>query len=213
MPRSVFLLAALLSAGCAIHRTNSDARRAWLDVSLDDPVEPDRVLAFLASYDPVMVGEQAVVPPSVADATAWLDAYRTESRHWIAEVVQGNDSFEPDDLPQGTIDELAGQLVALVLELGPVQRDQPGWPASANPYPWPSEDRELRTTLFGLYVQTGRLCPHASAALEGCEVQGRMGTDNLPWSMAALLLAKDPALKDTVRRDVEGAILEGLRSR
>mgnify|MGYP006971704893 CR=1 FL=1 len=211
MLRTTSILSALLCAGCAVHTVKSDARRAWLDVTLDDPVEPARVLAFLDSYDPIMVGDQAVTPPTVADAHAWLDSYRTEARHWIAEVVQGNDSFEPAALPQATLDELTEQLVELVLELGPPQIDQPGWPEAANPYPWPTQDRELRSTLFGLYLQTGRLCPHASSPLDGCLVHGETGTENLPWTMAAQLLAQDPTLIEGVARPAERTILEALR--
>ncbi len=152
MHRSSLVLTALLCAGCAVHQAKSDARRAWLDVNLDDPVQPSRVIAFLNSYDPMEVEGRAVVPPSVVEAQTWLDAYRTEARHWIDEVVAANDGFEPSDLPPATLDQLAIQLVDVVLEMGPTQADHPSWPQGANPYPWPTEDRELRGSLFGLYL-------------------------------------------------------------
>jgi hypothetical protein len=201
MPRPLPILAlALLVGGCAVHRAKSDAQRAWVDVSLDEPMEPSRVLAFLASYDPVMVGDRAVVPPTVVKARAWLDAHRTESRHWIDELVQANERFEPGDLPQATADLLCPQLGEVVLELGPIIQDQPGWPVDANPYPWPVSDGELRRSLFGLYLQTGRLCPDLGGD------QGNMG-----WSMAARLLALDPSLTDAISRPTEREALEALR--
>ena len=92
-----------------------------------------------------------------AEARVWLDAHRTEARHWIDEVVKANERFEARDLTQATTGELAKQLVATMLELGPIVDSQPGWPDEANPYPWPVADRELRRSLFGLYQQTGRL--------------------------------------------------------
>ncbi len=205
MPRCLPLLTAVLvCAGCALHRATSDARRAWLDVTLDNPVDPTRVLAFLDSYDPTAVGDREIVPPSVAAALAWLDAYRTESRHWITEVVQANEHFEPGDLPQETLDELAAQLVGVVLEMGPVQAEQSSWPEDANPYPWPTADGELRAALFGLYLQAGRLCPHASTPVPGCEAEGA----NLPWQLATQLLTQDPGLAKAVTRPAE---LEALR--
>jgi hypothetical protein len=201
MQRTILILAVALStSGCAVHRAEADARRAWIDVTLDEPVELSRVLAFLDSYDPVMVGERAVVPPTVADARRWLDSYRTESRRWIDEVVQANEGFEAGELSQATVDALCPQLAAVVFELGPIAPDQPGWPAEANPYPWPVEDGELRHSLFGLYLQTGRLCP-------------QLGEDGAPlgWVMAARLLVLDPGLMDAVTRPAEGAALQALR--
>jgi len=205
MHPSSLVLAALLCAGCAVHQAKSDARRAWLDVTLDDPVEPSRVLAFLDSYDPMQVGDKLVVSPTVDDARAWLDAYRTESRHWIDEVVAANDGFEPGELPQATLDELAAQLVGVVLEMGPTRAVHPSWPKNANPYPWPTDDRELRSSLFGLYLQAGRLCTHATAPIPGCEIEGV----NLPWALAAELLAEDPSLAKAITRPAEHAALEG----
>lgn len=201
MPRPLPLLVlALLCCGCAVHRVKSDARRAWVDVTLDQPVETTRVLAFLDSYDPIMVGERAVVPPTVTKARAWLDAHRTESRHWIDEVVQANERFERGALPEATAAELCSQLEGVVLELGPIVEAQPGWPTDANPYPWPVSDGELRHSLFGLYLQTGRLCPE----LGGAEAP-------LGWCLAAQLLGHDPALLDAVTRPAEREALEALR--
>ncbi len=209
MPRTPLALLALLAlaalSGCAAHRAVSDARRAWLDVSLDEPVQLERVLAFLDSYDPVVVGERELEPGYVIEARTWLDNHRREARHWIAEVVAANERFAATDLPQATVDELAAQLVGVVLEMGPVQAEQPGWPAGANPYPWPSDDAELRTPLFGLYLQAGRLCPHASSPIPGCEVEG----ENLPWVLAAQLLELDPRLEQQVSRAGELGALRG----
>jgi hypothetical protein len=207
----LFLGTLTLGVSCAAHTARSDARRAWLDVTLDDPVQPARVVAFLQSYDPTMVGERAVVPPTVAEAHTWLDAHRTESRHWIAEVVQANERFGPRDLPQATLDELSTQLVGVVLEMGPVRQEQPGWPATANPYPWPTADAELRAAMFGLYLQTGRLCPSATQPLEGCVVQQADTEQNLPWILAAQLLVKDPNLAHAIQRPAEHEALEALR--
>lgn len=200
MPRPLPLLGlALVLGGCAVHRAKADARRAWIDVSLDDPVQVERVLAFLDSYDPVIVGERTVTPPTVTRALAWLDTHRTESRRWIDEVVQANDRFDADDLPQETTDELSRQLVGVVLEMGPLRADQPLWPEGATPYPWPVDDGELRASLFGLYLQTGRLCVHASRPIPGCEVEGV----NLAWAMAAELLREDGMLDAGIRRPAE----------
>lgn len=216
MPRHLVLAAlaaTTLGAGCAMHRAKSDARRAWLDVSLDDPVDPARVVAFLDSYDSVMVGDRAVVPPSAAEARTWLDNHRREARHWIDEVVTANDRFEPSDLPAATLDELGTQLVGVVLEMGPILADEPLWPDGANPYPWPHGDRELRTSLFGLYLQTGRLCPHASQPIPSCLVPGAEGTVNLPWALAAQLAGEDPSLLDLIRRPAEREIIQAAARR
>jgi hypothetical protein len=206
------LLLVVTCCGCAVHRAQADAHRAWVDVTLDDPMELERVLAFLETYDPMMVGERAVVPATVDEARGWLDDYRRESRHWIDEVIEANERFDPSHLPQATIDELSQQLVAVVLELGPIHGDDPLWPEGANPYPWHSSDAELRASLFGLYLQTGRLCPHASGAIPGCLVTGEAGTVNLPWELARQLTVIDVALMDGVQRAPERAMLEGQRS-
>ena len=198
MLRALTIIAALGFTGCAVHRAKADAHRAWIDVTLDDPMQPERVLAFLDAYDPMRVGERFVDPPTVGDARAWLDAYRTDARHWIDEVVQANDHFEPGELSQATLGELAGQLVGVMLQMGPMRADQPVWPEEANPYPWP-DDSELRGALFGLYLQTGRLCMDASRPIPGCEVEGV----NLGWAMAAELLNQHPDLAQRVSRPAE----------
>ena len=215
MNRTLLLAGSLLiSCACAAHRVDADARRAWVDVTLDDPVEHQRVLAFLDVDDPITLttrrGERELRPPTVDDALAWLDDHRRQSRHWINDVIQANDRFEATDLPAATVDELSRQLVSLVLEMGPPAEDFPGWPRGANPYAWPAEDGELRASFFGLYLQTGRLCPHASQPVEGCLVQHDGAAVPLAWLLAAQLLEDNPRLAERVTRPQEREALGGL---
>ncbi len=216
MTRTLLLAAALsLGSACATHQIRADARRAWLDITLDEPVQLERVLDFLDRCDPATVstrkGDMEVRPPSVDDALAWLDAYRRENRHWIDEVVAANDRFDAADLPATTVDELSRQLTELVLEMGPPATELEAWPQGANPYPWPAEDGELRTSFFGLYLQAGRLCPYAEQPLEGCMTAHQGHDVPLGWLLAARLLHQDPKLADTVTRPAELTALEALK--
>jgi len=216
MTRTILLAAALsLGPACAVHQVKADSRRAWVDITLDDPMQLERVLDFLARCDPATVstrkGDIQVRPPSVDDALAWLDGYRRDNRHWIEEVVAANDRFGAADLPAATVDELSRQLMSVVLEMGPPKAGIAAWPEGANPYPWPVEDGELRASFFGLYVQAGRLCPYASQPVQGCMVQQDGHAVPLGWLLAARLLDRDPKLADRVDRAEELSALEALK--
>ncbi|MFH1463489.1 MAG: hypothetical protein ABIO70_03805 [Pseudomonadota bacterium] len=205
--RVLALSALLILPGCAATRHSMEARRTWSDVALDDPVEPERVLAFLAAYDP---GPEATPPRCVETALWVLDTWRRESRHWIAEVTEANARFQPGDLPQATVDQLAGQLTGLVLLLGPPRAPFPGWPAEADPYPWTTGDSEMRVVYFDLYVQAGRFCPAAASVPAGCLVTHDGAQVPLAWVLAADLAVFDPDLLARVADPAERAAIATL---
>jgi hypothetical protein len=206
--RPWLLLALLPLAGCATHRGQAEARRTWSDLLLDDPPEPERVLAFLAAYDPDPQGPAA---PAVVEARAWLDAWRVEARRWVAEAVDANAARRPSAIAPADLQELSAQLVRLVLLLGPPRAGLPEWPAQADPYPWPVHDAELRDVFFDLYVQAGRFCPAAAPPPAGCLVRRGEVEVVFPWVLAAELGAADPRLLDRVADPGERAAIEGLR--
>lgn len=205
--RALLLPIALALTGCAVAVQRMEARRAWSDVALDDPVEPERVLAFLAAYD-----HGAGQPRLRCVETArWvLDTWRRESRHWISEVTAANARFQPTDLPPATVDALAVQLTELVLLLGPTRAPFPGWPEGADPYPWSTGDLEMRQPFFDLYVQAGRFCPAATRVPPGCLVVRDGAEVPLAWTLAADLAALDPDLYERVGSPAERAAIASL---
>lgn len=207
MLRLALLGVFLLGPGCAAYQQRMEARRNWSDVALDDPPEPERVLAFLAAYDP---GPEATRPRCVETALWVLDTWRTESRRWIAEVTAANERFDAADLAPATLDELAGQLMEVVLLFGPTRADLPGWPAEADPYPWPTRDGEVRVVLFDLYVQAGRFCPAAPTVPAGCQVERDGRSVPLAWVLASDLLTIDPDLLTRVRVPAEREAIAAL---
>ena len=196
LPGLALLTGLLLLPACAAVRQRAEARRTWSDLVLDDPLEPERLLAFLATYDP---GPAAGRPACVRDALTALDTWRRESRHWIAEVVAANARFAPPDLEPATLQELADQLTALVLLLGPPAEGTSGWPATANPYPWRADDGEQRAVVFDLYVEAGRFCPAAPTVPAGCLIDRGGAVVPLPWALAGVLVARDARLLERVR--------------
>jgi len=199
---SLLALLALTCTNCAAHQLKSEARRTWTDIVLDDPMEPERVVAFLSFYDGASVntrsGEQVVQIPSVRQAQNWLDNWRLEYRRRIEEVTADTASIGISELQPHLWGERSLQLHKVSMAMGPPIEGIPKWPQEANPLPWNLRDRDMRRAMFGLYAQTSRVCETVAVPMPPFyhEIDSMMV--NWYGYVAAMLVVADPRLLEEV---------------